>query len=154
MSSFTDVMSALAEQLDDLINPASSVPIHFHDGWFPIAETPNLDMRVLPATGFEEGRTGMGKHTRFGAWPLLLRVRVGMADSDAGQGLLYEMIDNDGPLSILAAIDSDRTLGGVVDSVDWGAGFPWSGLSPYLDANGDGSLAGSELTLIVQMTQS
>lgn len=150
-----DILDALKDQLDDLLVAPPGITIHVEGRWFLIAETPAIDMRIGNAFGLEAPMTGFTKHMAYGAIPVVIRVRCGMAAAIEGQDLLYGLIDSDGPLSILAALDSDRTLGGVCDSIAFGdGGFPWTGIAPYIDANGDGSLAGSEMTIVVEMTQS
>jgi hypothetical protein len=151
---FLEIMTAIKDQLDENLKPPSGITLHIESMWFPIAETPAIDMRIASATGYEEGLAGFGSHTRYGAFPVIIRARCGMAAAIEGQELLYQLMDEDGPLSIIAALDSDRTLGGNCDSLTWGNGFPWSGIAPYIDAQGNGSLAGSELPVVIVMHQS
>lgn len=149
-----DIMAALADQLKANLTAPPGITLHIESMWFPIAETPAIDMRIASPTGLEEGLAGFGTATRYGAFPVTIRARCGMAASIEGQLLLCGLIDEDGPLSIVAALDADRSLGGVIDSLTWGHGFPWSGIGPYVDANGEGSLSGSEMTIVVVTSQS
>lgn len=154
MTANVDIMAAIAEQLEANLTPPAGITLHIEPFWFPIAETPQIDMRIATATGLEEGLAGFGTATRYGAFPITIRARCGMAASIEGQQLLYGLIDEDGPLSIVAALDADRTLGGVIDSLSWGHGFPWSGINPYVDASGEGSLSGSEMSVVIVTAQS
>jgi hypothetical protein len=47
-----------------------------------------------------------------------IRARVDMADSEAMQDLLTELMDDVTPLSIAAALEEDPTLDGLATSVD------------------------------------
>jgi hypothetical protein len=74
-----------------------------------------------------------------------IRARVSVADSDAGQQLLDEFLDPEGPTSIRAALIADQSLGGVVDSLsiaETDSGI--SGLTEFVeDAAVRGELLGS-----------
>lgn len=147
-------MDALASQLDDLLQPnAVGLGLHIEPRAFAIAEMPAIDMLIANPSGLEEGLAGFGSHAFYGAFPITLRVRVSTADAYSGEDLLLQLIDDEGPLSIVAAIDSDRTLGGVCDDLTWGQGFPWSGYTDFVDVNGDGYALGSTMPIVIVKTQ-
>jgi hypothetical protein len=154
LATTVEILQAMAGQLEDSIQANTDFDVHIEPMWFPIAEMPAIDMFPTNPTGLEDGLAGFGSETRYGAVPIMIRARVGMADGEAGQELLYGLMDEIGLLSIVAALDADRTLGGVCDSLTWGFGYPWAGVAAYLDANGDGTLAGSEMKIVVVKTQS
>ncbi len=154
LSSFVTILGEISDQLEDAIQDQTDFTVHFEPFWFPIAETPAVDMYIGNPTGYEEGKTGFGGHTMFGAFPVTIRARVGMADGQAGQELLFGMMDDEGPLSIMSALIADETFGGVAQSFTWGDTFPWLGVQAYADINGDGFLAGSEMTIVVTRLQS
>ena len=63
--------------------------------------------------------------------------------------LAIKEMDEDGGLSITAALDSDPTLGGVVDSIRWADGFPWTGYTDFPLSDDSGILLGSLLPIVV-----
>ena len=149
-----DVLDALAEQLEDNLTPPSGVQLHIEGRGFSIAETPAIDMIIPAATGLEEGLAGFGTYTRYGAFQILIRARVGTADIIGGEDLLLDMMDEEGDMSIVAALDADRTLGGAVDSLTWGRGWPWSGFQDFPLSDGSGILLGSTMPIVVVTHQS
>lgn len=154
MAAMRDILDAMAQQLRDNMTPPDGVDLHIEGRGFSIAETPAVDMIIPPAVGLEEGLAGFGTRTRYGAFPVLIRARVGTADIFAGEDLLLDMMDEDGPMSIVAALDADRTLGGVIDSLTWGHGFPWGGYQDFPLSDGSGILLGSTMPVVVATKQS
>ncbi len=148
-----EIMDAMADQLDDLISPQSYTPINFQGRAF-VAVPPSVDMLVGNPTGLEQGLAGFTEHNTYGAFPITLRVRVQTADVESGEDLLLALIDDEGPLSITAALQSDDTLGGVCDQVFWSDGFPWTGYQDFDDPNGSGRLLGSTMAVIAVKPQS
>ncbi len=149
-----DILDAIASQLEENLTPPDGVVLHIEGRAFAIAETPAIDMLIPPSTGLEDGLAGFGTATRYGAFPVLIRVRVGTADVIAGEDLLLSMMDEDGPMSIVAALDADRTLGGVIDTLTWGYGFPWGGYQDFPMSDGNGILLGSSMPVVVATNQS
>lgn len=147
-------MDALAAQLEDVLQSETDIALHIEPRAFSVAETPAIDMLIANPTGLEDGLAGFGSHVIYGAFPVTLRVRVSTADLYTGEDLLLALIDDEGPLSIIAALDSDRTLGGVCDTLTWGNGFPWGGYSDFPDVNGDGMFLGSTMPIVIVKTQS
>jgi hypothetical protein len=72
---------------------------------------PSID--VYPDTPFMSG-SGFGDDAELF---FLVRARTTFADSIAGQQGLYRMLDPSGPGSVQAALESDQTLGGVVQTL-------------------------------------
>lgn len=149
-----DVLDAIAAQLEANLTPPDGVDLHIVGRAFSVPDTPAIDVYMIPATGLEEGLAGFGSHTRYGAFPVAIRVRMSAADIIAGEDLLLDLMDEDGPLSIIAALDADRSLGGVVDSLTWGHGYPWSGWQDFPMSDGNGFLLGSTMDLVVVTKQS
>lgn len=141
------IMDAMAGQLEDLLVPPDGIKLHVEPRAFAIAETPAIDMLIANQTGLEAGLAGF--HQRYGGVPITIRVRVSTADVYTGEDLLLDLMDAEGGLSIIAALDSDRTLGGVIDSLTWGDGFPWSGYTDFPMSDGNGVLLGSLLPIVV-----
>ncbi len=147
MATTAEIMDAIADQLDDLINiPANTIPISFASRAFVLVP-PCVDMFIANPTGLEAGLSGF-KDT-FGGIPITIRIRIPTADLEAGEDILLGMMDDEDPLSIIAALDSDRTLGGTIDDLTWGDGYPWSGYQDFGDPSGDGFYVGSTCTIVV-----
>jgi len=142
-----EIFQALADQIEDNITMTDDWELHVEPTPFPIAESPNINMLLTDPTGFEEGIAGFAD--LYGGVPIAITFRVPSADLIAAIEMALAFMDADGDMSILAAIDSDRTLGGVVDTIGWGDGFPWTGFTASPVVDGDGILLGSRLNIVV-----
>ncbi len=141
-----EVMDAMAEQLRDLINiPSNGLPIEFASRAFVLVP-PCVDMYIGNATGLEAGLAG--NYDIYGGVPITIRIRVPTADIEAGEDIILGLMDDLDPLSIVAALDSDRTLGGVIDTCYW-SDYPWIGLTDFQDPSGNGFFVGSTMTVVV-----
>ena len=149
-----DVLDALAAQLEANLTPPDGVDLHIAGRAFAIAETPAIDVLLPAATGLEDGLAGFGSATRYGAVPVLIRIRMGTADILTGEDMMLDMMDEEGPMSIIAALDADRTLGGTVDSLTWGNGWPWSGWQDFPFSDGSGILVGATMAVVLVLHQS
>lgn len=154
MSTFAEIMDALAEQLEDNLVPPDGIVLHIEPRAFAIAETPAIDMLIPSPTGLEDGLAAFAAHGGYGAFPILIRVRVSTADVYSGEDILLSLIDDEGPMSIIQALDLDHTLGGVCDDLTWGHGFPWSGYTDFPMSDGNGVLLGSTMPIVIAKTQS
>lgn len=143
-----EVRQAIADQLTTQLAAATDVTIHVEPLAFSVADVPAIDMYPVAANGLEAGLASF--HDLYGGFPLNIRVRVSPADVEAGEQLLDALMDDVGDLSILAALDSDHTLGGVAQDINWADGYPWAGYIdfPAPDDKG-GTFLGSLLPLIV-----
>ena len=142
-----EIFQALAEQIADNITMPEGQELHVEPVPFPIAKSPNINMLITDPTGFEDGVAGFADV--YGGVPVAITFRVPSADLMTAIEMALAFMDIDGPMSILAAIDADRTLGGVVDTIGWGDGFPWSGFTDFPSVNDDGILLGSRLNIVV-----
>jgi len=143
-----EIFQALAEQIADNITMPEGQELHVEPVPFPIAESPNINMLITDPTGFEDGLAGFGVDP-YAGFPIAITFRVPSSDLITAIEMALAFMDIDGPMSILAAIDADRTLGGVVDTIGWGDGFPWSGFTDFPSVNDDGILLGSRLNIVV-----
>jgi hypothetical protein len=115
VASLTTIMDALAEQLQDTLcgtaNPL--IPGLQVDGRLVANPTPpSID--IYPGEPFQEAHSyGPGNNSLF----FSVRARVHTGDHEAGQDLLLSMMDPAEPVSVLQAITSDETLGGIVDDL-------------------------------------
>lgn len=119
------VRSALADQIRTCLAVATDITIHVEPSAFPVAETPSVTIFHGGSSGLLDNVAAFGD-LRAGL-ELVIRARVSAADIDAGEQMLSDFTDDVGDLSILAAIDSDETLGGLAMTLKWG---DWQGLVP------------------------
>ena len=142
-----EVMDAMADQLRELINiPSNVLPIEFASRAFVLVP-PCVDMYIGNGTGLEAGLAG--NYDILGGIPITIRVRVPAADIEAGEEIILGLMDDLDPLSIVAALDADRTLGGVIDTLFWSEGYPWTGLQDFQEPSGNGFFIGSTLTVVI-----
>ena len=104
-------MDALASQIQTELDPViSELQV---DGRLVMNPTPPC-IDIYPGEPFQEAFTmGHGNNSFF----FSVRGRVHTADHEAGQDLLLSMMDPAEPESVLQAIVSDTTLGGLVDDL-------------------------------------
>ena len=152
MATIAQVMDAMAAQLENQLQPSAPVTLHIEPRAFSVAETPAIDMLIASPTGLEAGLAAF--NDLYGGIPITIRVRVSTADLYSGEDLLLALMDDEGDLSIIEALDSDRTLGGWAQNISWNDGFPWSGYTDFTDVNGDGFFLGSTLPIVVIKGQS
>lgn len=141
------VLTALAAQLEENITMEAGVDLHVEPIPFPIAEAPNINMIIGAPTGREEELGGFGQ--TIGGIPVSITFRVPSTDIHAAMDMAYGFMDSDGDMSILAAIDADRTLGGVVDTIGWNVGFPWSGPIDFPTIDDNGIQLGSRMDIVI-----
>ncbi len=141
-----EVMDAMAQQLSDLINiPSNTIGLEFASRAFVLVP-PCVDMYTGSATGLEGGLAG--NYDIYGGVPVMIRIRVPTADIEAGEDIILGLMDDLDPLSIVAALDSDRTLGGVINTMYWND-YPWTGLQSFEDPSGNGFFVGSTMTTVI-----
>ena len=151
-ATIAQVMDAMAAQLENELQPSAPVTLHIEPRAFSVAETPAIDMLVANPTGLESELQGFDDLAN--VIPITIRVRVSTADLYTGEDLLLALMDDEDDLSIIKALDSDRTLGGWAQDLAWPDGFPWSGYTDFSDINGDGFFLGSTLPVVVVKAKS
>ena len=147
MATIAQVMDAMAAQLENQLQPSSPVVLHIEPRAFAVAETPAIDMLIANPTGLEAGMAAF--NDLYGGIPITIRVRVSTADLYSGEDILLALMDDEGDMSIIKALDHDHSLGGWAQDIMWQDGFPWSGYQDFTDVNGDGFFLGSTLPIIV-----
>ena len=134
MSSLGDIVEALTTALQPLTATVPDLQLYPYLNINPTP--PSID--VYPGDPFQAG-LGFGPDRSLF---FTVRARVSTADSEAGQGLLLELLEPDA--GVEAALIDDQTLGGVVASL---AVTPdgVSGIRQYVtDTPTGGSLLGCE----------
>ena len=144
-----DLIKAVAAQIDDVLADASDVTVHVVAGLFVAAEKPSINVYQAPP-GLPIELAGFGE--RYGGYHMNIKAVVNPADIDAGEELLWGFTDDDAdPLSIIAALDFDRTLNGIADTLMWGE---WSGYQDFSPETEPGKFVGATLPLIVAKAHS
>jgi hypothetical protein len=145
VSWLNDISDGLAAQISYRSRHVTDIVIHVESHWFETAELPAIDIYHTADNGLATNlQGGFGDRLPFECFNI--RLRVSPADSDAGQRLLYDLVDADSDLSIIAALDSDDTVGGLAYTLIWGN---WGGISSFPDLNSDGSFIGELLPIKV-----
>jgi hypothetical protein len=145
VSWLNDISDGLADQISTALATVTDIVIHVESHWFETAELPAIDIYHTTDNGLATNlQGGFGDRLPFECFNI--RLRVSPADIDAGQRLLYDLVDPDDDLSIIAALDSDPTVGGLAYTLFWGN---WGGISSFPDMNGDGSFIGELLPIKV-----
>lgn len=145
MSWLNDISDALADQIANAVAAATDIVIHVEGHWFETAELPAIDIYHTADNGLAPNlQGGFGDLLAFECFNI--RVRVSPGDIDAGQRLLYELVDMEGDLSIIAALNGDPTVSNLAQTIAWG---DWGGMSNFPDLNSDGSFIGEILPIKV-----
>lgn len=140
-----DVLAAIADQIEAALKP--DLPdLQVQPYWIINPTPPAID--VFPAPDLFLEQVAMGVTSREALFTV--RARVPTGDNVTGQQLLVELLDPGSDLSVIGALASDRSFGGLVDdsTVDESP----SGFRTYTDSsNGLGYLLGAEWRLRVEL---
>jgi len=144
------IVGAAADQIRTFFDAVTDITIHVEPGFFRSAELPAIN--VFPGAPAGPQSAAMAAFGEiYGARPLTIRAVVSPADIEAGESLLWALMDDVGPLSILAALDGDLSLGGVASDVFWGE---WSEIRDFSPPDEDGRFVGAVLPIIVTKAHS
>lgn len=149
-ATLAELLDAIADQLRTvLITAAPELGFHIEAGLFRSAEMPAIN--IYPTSrALTQDFAAFGD--LYGGWPVAIRAAVSPADIEAGEDLLWALMDDStDPLSIILALDSDHTLGGVADDVAWG---DWAGYQDFGPPDVAGTYVGSTLPLLVVKARS
>lgn len=110
-----DIQTAIADQIRSLVDEVDNLDVQVEDRMVLNPTPPTID--IWPGDpSVDQSFASFGEP--MGADIFTLRGRVSTADSRAGQDLLLALMDDEDPLSLAAALDSDQTLGGLTTSLD------------------------------------
>jgi hypothetical protein len=136
VATLAQLLTALADQIRDSLDDVTDVAVQVEDRMVISPSAPCVD--VYPADPSADAQLGAFGDL-VGGELITVRARVGTADSDAGQDLLLALMDDEDPLSIVQAINDDRTLGGWAQDTDVRGR---SGYTLFPDPGGEGVLLG------------
>jgi hypothetical protein len=144
VATLNEVMAALATQIRTVVTAATTLDVQVEPGMVVNPTPPTID--VWPADPPYGPDAGFGDLV--GGDRLTVRARIGTGDNDAGQDVIYDLMDHATDMSLAGAIASDPTLGGVanldVEAV--------SGLRQYGDPGDAGLYLGFEVTVLAFRT--
>lgn len=136
MATLAALMDALADQIRDNLDDTIDVAVQVEGRMIMNPTPPTID--IQPGDPSADGEVAAFGDL-YGGDVLTVRARVSTADTDAGQGLLLALMDDEDPLSIVAAVNTDPTLGGLAADTDVRGR---SGYTLFPDPGGDGALLG------------
>jgi hypothetical protein len=136
VATLAQLLTALADQIRDSLDDVTDVAVQVEDRMVISPSAPCVD--VYPGDPAADAQLGAFGDL-VGGELITVRARVGTADTDAGQDLLLALMDDEDPLSIVQAINDDRTLGGCAQDTDVRGR---SGYTLFPDSGGEGVLLG------------
>lgn len=134
---------ALAEQIRNVTEQIEGIDVQVERGYLLNPTPPSVDIywdepaRDPDTAAFDDIS---------GAYLFTVRARVGTADTDAGQDLLWAFADDTDDLCLAAAILDEPTLGGLAGSIDV-RGF--TGIRAFEQVSGEGWYLGFQFAVLV-----
>lgn len=115
MSTIAQILDGMADSIRSVVDDVTDVDTQVEPRMVLNPTPPTIDMWPGdPST--DQQIEAFGEN--IGAEIVNVRVRVSTADEVAGQDLLLALMDDEDPLSVVAAINDDPTLGGMITSLD------------------------------------
>src|SRR5262245_53045872 len=121
MTGLAAIIQGIATSLDPLTGTITGLQITAFQN--PSPSPPSIDVYPADVSGLPVSQYG-------GEEMVTVRARMTTPDDVAAQQVLLSMMDVSGPASVIAALEADRTFGGVVggSTVDERSGFqPYPG---------------------------
>lgn len=129
MATLAQVTTAIADTIRAVLEDVDqTIQVEPHIVLAPAATC----IDVYPADPSDD-QTLAGFGDTYGGELLYLRARLGSADSDSEQALLLALMDDEDPLSVSDALESDPTLNGTVQTMHL---LSRSGIRQFQDPDG------------------
>jgi hypothetical protein len=125
MATIATILDAVADQIRSQLATVTDVKLSVEGRAFAAATVPAIDMYPTAPNVIQDVE-GFGELE--GGIPINIRVRVSTADREAGEDLLLALIDDEDPLSIVAALNHDTTFSGVTSDIVWAQ---WGGYTDF-----------------------
>lgn len=109
-------MDALATVIRNTLADVTDVAVQVEPRWVSNPTPPCIDIYPADPSTTDPDLRAFGE--LIGGELVTVRARVDLSDTVAGQDLLLAFMDDEDPLSIVAAVDTDKTLGGLADATD------------------------------------
>jgi hypothetical protein len=150
MATIAAILDALALQISDQLADVTDIAIDVQPRAFQAQTVPCVDMFVTGINALDQNIASY--QDVYGGWPVALRIRVNPGDLYAGEDLLLALMDDEDDLSVILALDYDRTIGGLADTMNWGV---WTGYQEFPNTLGGGEgLIGSTLPIVIVKAKS
>lgn len=144
------IVDATADQIRAFLAAVTDITIHVETGFFRSAEMPAVNVYPGPPAG-GAGTSLAAYGDLYGGRPLLIRAVVSPADIEAGESLLWALMDDVGDLSLIRALDNDPSLGGAAFDLSWGE---WSELRDFSPPDQEGRYVGAVLPIVIAKAHS
>ena len=143
MSLAGDLMDGMRDVLEGVFSTVTDLAIQVDSRMTFNPTPPCIDM--YPDTPWRgEETAGFGDVS--GEYFFIVRARVSTADHDEAQDILLELMDDNGALSVAAALEEDETLGGHASAVHV---TDQSGFTQFIDTGNQGALLGATWNVTV-----
>lgn len=142
--SLLPIMEAMADRIREVcVAGAPDVDVQVEPRMVLNPTPPTVD--IYPGDPQRDTETAAFRDVA-GAYVFTVRARVQTADSYAGQDLLLGFLDDGNPLSLTVALNGDRKLGGLANSLDVDT---VTGYLMFPAPNNEGALLGAQWTVRV-----
>lgn len=115
MATLAETMAALADQVRGVLDDVTDIDLTVEGVRILAATGPTIDI-FLGDESYDQTVAGFGDLQ--GGDMLTVRATVNANDPTAAQELLYAFADDEDPLSVVAALTYDETVGGRVQTMD------------------------------------
>lgn len=148
MATLAQIMDELATVIRDAVDDVTDVDVQVEGRSVRSPSLPTID--IFPTDPSDDpSLAAYGEMT--GGELLTVRARVSTADANAGEDLLLAFMDDEDPLSIWAALESDPTLNGLASAVHV---RQRSGYRDFPDIGGEGAYLGCVWNVLVVKARS
>jgi hypothetical protein len=114
-ATLAEILDAVADQIRGVIDDVTDVAVQVEPRWVVNCTPPCIDMYPADPSVDQELRS-FGE--MMGGELITVRARIDQSDSVAMQDLLLAFMDDVDPLSISAALEEEKTLGGIAGGLD------------------------------------
>lgn len=148
MSTLAEILDEMGAAIRNVIDDVTDVDVQVESRMVLNPSPPCIDM--YPADPSND-QTLAGFADEIGGELIAVRVRVSTADHEAGQDLLLALMDDEDPLSVIAALNDEPTFNGTVSTMDIPSR---SGYLLFPVPSGDGTLIGCLFNVVVVKARS
>lgn len=148
MSTLAEILDEMAAAIRGVLDDVTDVDVQVEPRMVLNPSPPCVDMYPAdPST--DETLAAFGEDV--GGELITVRARVSTADHESGQDLLLALMDDEDPLSVIAALNDDVTLNGTCSDV---VVQSRSGYALFPVASGDGILLGCLFNVVALKAKS
>lgn len=148
MATLAAILDEMADTIRNVLDNTTDVQVQVESRMVLNPTPPTIDIYPTDPSS-DPDLDAMGEY--LGGELITVRARVTTADNEAGQDLLLAFMDDEDPLSLMAALNDDLTLNGLADTLDVRYR---SGYALFPSAQGDGVYLGFVLNVVVVKARS